>query len=481
MLREVSEYVSSCQALFELSSSLNSSMVRRNNKKRGEDFLTRSAAFSLKETNQEKRRLLQFFLTQYGNALRFYVDLLWNNPLEWHTKNKDKVIVKTHVLDVSQGLYDCPSMLANLASYEFDSVLSARALKCAATQACGIVNAVLKKRIKDEALLEYKKAHGYEDERLERRLQKAPTKPSLKDFRAELNSLVAEISEGNNSFDLWVEFSALFERKEGERCSPHILVPLKHHKQSLKHEAEGKRLNSVLLYQNEIQFRYEHLKPSLKSEGEVIGVDQGMKSLLTTSRNDNLAEDKHGWTLLKILQKMSRQKSGSEGFQRSQAHLRNHINFIMKRLDLSEVKEVKLEEIINIKFGVSVTRLMKHWSNPLIRDSLLKVCEESGVLLTFVPNEYNSQRCNHCGWTQKANRKGKEFCCKKCQHRDDADHNASLNILEREFLPDLPDGFRICKHNLKGFYWNFGLLVAESGEDLTVPPTATKLDLVNIC
>ena len=456
-------------------------MAKRNNKKRKEDFLTRSVGFSLKETNAEKRRLLTFFLTQYGNALRFYVDLLWNSPLTWYTKNKDKVITKTHVLDVSQGLYDCPSMLSELASYEFPTLLSARALKCAATQACGIVNAVLKKRIKDEALLEYKKANNYEDQRLEKRLEKAPTKPSLKDFRAELNTLVAEISEGNNSFDLWVEFSALFERKEGEKCSPHILVPLKHHKQSLKHEAEGRRLTSVLLYQNEIQFRYERSKPSLKTEGDVFAVDQGMKSLLTTSRNDKLARNQHGWTLLTILQKMSRQKQGSEAFKASQAHLRNHINFIMKRLDLEGVKEVKLEEIINIKFGVSVSRLMKHWSNPLIRDSLLKVCEESGVLLTFVPNEYNSQRCNQCGWTQKANRNGKEFCCKKCQHRDDADHNASLNILEREFLPDLPDGFRTCKHNRKGFYWNFGLLVADTGEDLTVSPTTTKLDHVNSC
>lgn len=461
-----------------LSSYLNSSMARRNNKERAQDLLTRSVGFSLKETNREKRELLTLFLDLYGNAMRFYIDLLWENRLEWTSKDKNNV-VKTHVLDVSQGLYDSPSMLKG--SYEFDTILSGRALKCASTQACGIVNAVLKKRIKDENRLEYKKAHNYKDERLEKRLEKPPTKPELKTFRVELNSTVAEISEGRNSFDLWVEFSALFERKEGERRSPHILVPLKHHKQSLKHAAEGKRLNSVLLGSNEIQFRYELEKPSLKSEGVVIGVDQGMKSLLTTSRNDQLARNKHGWTLLTILQKMSKQKAGSEAFKRSQAHLRNHINFTMKRLDLSEVKEVKLEEIINIKFGVSVSRLMKHWSNPLIRDSLVKVCEESGVLLSLVPNEYNSQRCNECGWTQKANRKGKEFCCKKCQHRDDADHNAALNILEREFLPDLPDGFRSCKHNLKGFYWNFNLLVADSGEDLTVTPTASKLDLVNSC
>ena len=240
-------------------------------------------------------------------------------------------------------------------------------------------------------------------------------------------------------------------------------------------------LSSVLLSEKAIELRYEKPKPALKEHGEVIGVDQGLKSLLSTSRNDSLARDQHGWTLLLILLKMSRQKSGSVAFKASQAHLRNHINFIMKRLDLSGVKEVKLEEIVNIKFGVSVSRLLKHWSNPLIRDSLAKACEESGVRFTLVPNEYNSQRCNECGWTQKANRKGKVFLCRKCQHLDDADHNAGGNIAIRDELPDLPAGFRLCKHNRKGFYWNFGLLVTDSGEDLTVTPTTTKLNNVNFC
>ncbi|MEB5262613.1 zinc ribbon domain-containing protein, partial [Pseudomonas aeruginosa] len=131
-----------------------------------------------------------------------------------------------------------------------------------------------------------------------------------------------------------------------------------------------------------------------------------------------------GHTLATILQKLSKCKSGSKGFARAAAHRKTHINWLVKQLNLLNVKELKLENVENIKFGVCVSRLLKHWSNPLIRDSLIKLCEEQGVLVTLVANEYNSQRCNKCGWVQKSNRSGKLFHCKHCQHQDDADANA---------------------------------------------------------
>lgn len=53
----------------------------------------------------------------------------------------------------------------------------------------------------------------------------------------------------------------------------------------------------------------------------------------------------------------------------------------------------------------------------------------SGGELIFVPPHYTSQRCNKCGYTAKENRESQAvFVCKNCEHKDNADNNAALNI-----------------------------------------------------
>jgi transposase len=112
---------------------------------------------------------------------------------------------------------------------------------------------------------------------------------------------------------------------------------------------------------------------------------------------------------------------------------------------------------------------MKHWVNTLIRDSVQKFCEDTGVLYISTKNEFNSQRCSICGWVQKSNRKGKIFKCKLCGHVEDSDFNASQNILIRDTLFNLPFGFRRHRLNLKGFFWKPEGLFDVFGQDLTVP------------
>lgn len=416
--------------------------------------MIRSSSFSLKESNATKLQLLNTFKNEYTQAVIQYIDYLWSTRIE----------IKDYVLDVKQGLYNCPSMIPVVP--EINSRLTARALKCAATQACGIVGSVLKARSKQENKLEYCKTKGYSTHKLEELLKDPPTKPMIKSLNPELNSIIVNFGETKNKFDLWLNFSSLFSDYKGLK----IAIPIKYHRHCNKIQSESVgRKASILLCNNSVNIRYELIQESLKQQGETISIDQGLTDLITTNRNDIIASDVHGWTLIKILKKMAKCKLGSVAFAKAKAHLKNYINYIMKRLDLSNVKEVKFEDIFNIKFGANVSRILKHWSNPLIRDSLFKVCESKGVLFTFVPNEYNSQRCNKCGWTQKKNRKGKEFKCLHCGHREDADHNASLNILVRETLPDIPFGFRGLKHNIKGFFWNPGVLCNKLGEEITVP------------
>lgn len=53
-----------------------------------------------------------------------------------------------------------------------------------------------------------------------------------------------------------------------------------------------------------------------------------------------------------------------------------------------------------------------------------------GSRLVVVPAHHTSQRCARCGHTSAANRTTRaHFACVACGHRDNADHNAALNIL----------------------------------------------------
>ena len=57
--------------------------------------------------------------------------------------------------------------------------------------------------------------------------------------------------------------------------------------------------------------------------------------------------------------------------------------------------------------------------------------EQNRVFLAFVEPAYTSQMCNSCGAIDKKSRNGEVFRYTSCGHADDADHNASLNILQR--------------------------------------------------
>lgn len=161
--------------------------------------MIRSSNHSVKFANKGKLNQLSSFVDEYKKALVFYISYLWNNRLEFGD----------YVLDVSQGFYECPKFIDRGVKPN-TSRLTSRALCCASTQASSMVRSVLNKRLKDERKLEWKKSKNMKDEKLEKRLQKPPTMPSVDKVYCELNSLNTTLSEGNNTFDFWLELGSLF-------------------------------------------------------------------------------------------------------------------------------------------------------------------------------------------------------------------------------------------------------------------------------
>jgi len=440
--------------------------------------------------NSSKIDPLYEFISEYREAVLFCVDYIWDLKLEWITKNiKNKDTGKniTHIWDREKDYLDCPGFISTT-KIGYQGKLSARALKCAATQACGIVQAVANKREKNLFTKNYLESNNKTPGKtLLNRLNKGMTKPDCKEINCELNSICMDIQlskdiQLNKDIDLnktkyfegFVQLKSIWteEKISGYPRGYKIRIPFKTFERAKKWSEKGKLLNSILLNETCISLRYEIKRPEIKKEGKRVAIDQGISSLLMTtdeSNNKRFIPDIHGHTFSGILEKLARKKRGSRAFQRACEHRKNFINHFIKQLDLNEIREVLLEEIININYGRNVSRKLKHFVNTLIRDSLIKLCEETGVLFTLVANEFNSQRCFACGWTRKANRKGKAFKCTRCGHCDDADHNAAQNILIRDTLFELPWGFRRLKLNLKGFYWTLDGLADANGQELVVP------------
>lgn len=414
----------------------------------------RSSKLSLKFCNKIKLESLQEFVLEYEASVRTFVEMLWFGRFQFGN----------YILDIQNQQYDCPMFCPEL---KLESELTARVLKCAKTQALGIVKSVLNKRKKDESKLEFLKTKGITNKKLELVLQTLPTKPEIKNISCEINSLLISVEKSKTSeFDYWLNLHSLYTKKRGK----HLQIPLKSHRQMKKLEEKGSLLNSVLLSKSEVQLRFSIQIPEKINNKTTIAVDQGITSLITTSRNDQLPIYQSGkWTMSTIVTEMSKKKKGSKSFRKLVELRKNYINFVINRLNLDEVGEIKLEKIENIRYGRSVGRKMTHFSNPLIRDKFEKLCEETGVLLTHVDNQFNSQRCNKCGWTQKKNRQRKSFKCLNCSHSADADENASQNILIRDSLFIIPFGFRQKKYNLIGFYWTCLGLFSCDWLELTVP------------
>lgn len=419
-----------------------------------------------KFTNTSKLTIVEELVEAYRDAVRLCVDYLWEQKIEYKSKKGE-----IKIWDRKNELLDCPSMISTI-NMGYSGHLSARVLKCASTQACGIVKALSKKRQKDKSkrdwLISINRQPG---EGLINRINLGMVKPHCQKINCEINSICMDLKfEENGHFDGFLKLKSLWSSTLSNYPKGFsVKIPFKNYRRVNKWNKIGLVMNSIELNENVVSLRWKIPMPPKRITGKTVAIDQGMTTCLTVSDGQKSTVDKHGYDLSAILQKTARKKHGSKAFQRATEHRKNYINWAVNQLNLTDVKEIKLEKITQINYGRYVSKVVGHWVNTLIRDSLIKVCEEEGVLFTHTSNEFNSQRCYVCGWVHKSNRKGKLFKCLICGHEKDADFNASQNILIRDTLSVLPYGFREHRLNLKGFYWNSKGLFDVTGQELTVP------------
>jgi predicted RNA-binding Zn-ribbon protein involved in translation (DUF1610 family) len=432
-------------------------------------MIVRSTRHTLKFANTGKKDAISTLLAEWRRVMQLFCDDIWSNGYTWL---EDGVI---HEFNPDKYKYELPKYL-DYNRFKVDTWLSARMLSSLVTQLSGKLRAICSKNAARLYVFDKEAGQGHYLEHLWETIEsKKPSRPDLSDAGIEISSKCAEFIPTPNG-----EFYGFLRIKS--TGLPIFNVPVCHQKHLSKY-ADGTwtRCNGYLIDEYGVQLRWEKEVP-VKTDGIKVGADQGLLTCVslsdgqTTSDMIVKAPRKNDpdrvikVNLDTITDKLARKKKGSKAFGRAQTERKNYINYAIKRLDFSHIKEIGLEKITNINYGRNPSRKMKHWSNPEIVTRLAQVAEEFGVRINLQSNAYRSQRCSGCGHVLKKARKGKLYICPICGLVIDADINAAKNhAIDLPAIPHSNEFSRLAK--AEGFFWLPNGLFKMDGSELRVPDT----------
>lgn len=327
----------------------------------------------MKFTTKKKRDELDGIFNEYQIIVNSFIDLLWErNNLKTYASKEDTNQIITW--------------------------LSSRMKQCAGKQAVSIIKSQNEKKRK--------------------------TKPYFRGNSMELDGRFVDIQEGNNSFDIWLKLTSI-----GNKIK--LLIPIKKHKHFNKFN-DWKLSNSIRMRRNGFVDFFFEKEVDQKTTGNVIGIDIGINKMIVTSDNTTFGSD-----IKNHINKINRKQQKSKAWYRAITSLHNYINQQINSFDIHQVKTVVIEDLTGISNGTKKrvnkqTRLLiGHWNHRKIVERIINKCEINRVEVAFIDPSYTSQLCRKCGHTSKSNRSGEKFKCIKCGFSGDADHLASLNILDR--------------------------------------------------
>ncbi|MBN8722601.1 MAG: transposase [Acidobacteria bacterium] len=184
------------------------------------------------------------------------------------------------------------------------------------------------------------------------------------------------------------------------------------------------------------------------SSKEFIGVDLGIVKLLV----DSLGYEASGEIIERIRVKYLKlrrdlQKCRSKNAKRKlkkiahkEKEFRRQINHIISKALVKRAKDtnsaIALEELKHIRSRTTVRAKdrarISGWAFAQLQSFILYKARIAGVVVIFVDARNSSRECNVCNFVAKRNRPNQSiFCCAKCGHSDNADHNAAKNIADR--------------------------------------------------
>ena len=430
-------------------------------------MIVRSTQHTLKFANARKQDETLILLSEWRRVMQLICDDLWINGYRWMENGS------THEFNVSKFKLSLPKYL-DYNRFNVDTWLSGRMLSSLVTQLSGKLRSMLGKQSARIYVFDRLCGQGEYSERLWAKIEESmPKKPDLSDAGIEISSKYADFMETPGG-----KFYGYVRIKSTGR--EHVRIPVCRHSMLKKYtDGSWERCSGYLIDEHGVQLRWQKEVPQ-RTEGTRIGADQGLKTTMSLSNGSvtpdlvikapkkNQPERIISVNLDTIAAKMARKERGSRAFWRAVSERKNYVNYALNRLDLRGVKEIALENVVNVRYGRNTSRKLSHWSNPVIRDSLIRITEELGVQVNQQSSAYRSQRCSDCGLVRKASRKGKLFICPHCGLAIDADINAAKN--HEQLLPDLPRCDMLSSlSKTEGFFWKSEGLFSLDGSVLRVP------------
>jgi len=385
--------------------------------------MLRRASHTLKFATSAKKQKLEEFFAEYARLVNAFISLYW-------------------------AADSLPSKAGSQVYNQIDSWLMGKARKCAVNQAVKIIKSVSKKD-KQKTYKEYQRAYAKAKKLNQdvcgilsspwstwskgRTFRRRVNMPVFNGNTIELNSDLVRIQDSKTcEFDLWICLGSIF----GNRFS--LLLPTRHHRRSRHFEATGwTQRKSITLRKDKCGQYYadlywEKADSNLSIQGSTIGVDIGVQKLMTCSDGSQL-----GTEIRSKLDKLNNRQQNSKNWHQTCAEIKDYIGQTTNQFPWQQVDVVVMENILNItkstrgKVGKTLRKLLGHWNIDLLYRRMQDKAEQNRVFLAFVKPAYTSQTCNSCGAIDKKSRNGEVFKCTSCGYADDADHNASLNILQR--------------------------------------------------
>ena len=239
-----------------------------------------------------------------------------------------------------------------------------------------------------------------------------------------------------------IDGGRLFIRKfkEGIKCRVHRDIKGKIGKVTITKTPSGKYFVSVFTEE-------EYITP-IKKTDKSIGVDMGLKDLLTTSEGETFKNNrytkKYECKLAKAQRHLSRKKKGSKGFENQKLKVaRLHEKISNSRADYLHKCSISLVrrydticiEDLNVKGMTKNHHLSKSISDASwckFVAMLTYKAEWNDKKVVKVDRYFpSSQTCNVCGYVNKQTKdlSVREWECPECHTRHDRDVNAAINIL----------------------------------------------------
>ncbi len=186
--------------------------------------------------------------------------------------------------------------------------------------------------------------------------------------------------------------------------------------------------------------------PDVEATNVVVGVDMGVTRAAVSS--DNRFHGARRWRELEARDfrlRRALQKKGTKSAKRRLKKLsgktarrrRDHDHVVSRRLvdGVPDGATIAVENLTNIRSRVKARkanggqRRLHSWSFASLRAMIAYKAQERGIRVEGVDPRHTSQTCHRCSFQSRYNRRSqREFWCRSCGYRTNADRNAALNI-----------------------------------------------------